>query len=116
MGTHKVAFELTYGPVPKGRCVCHICDNRGCNNPAHLFLGTKGDNAADAVSKDRHTRGERHGLHKLTDDAVRDIRVNYLRGSREAGLRSFAKKYGVSDQLIYLVVHNKAWMHVANCN
>src|SRR5215475_8422443 len=50
---HRLAYELTYGPVPKDICVLHTCDVRHCVNPEHLWLGTRADNAADCDRKDR---------------------------------------------------------------
>ena len=50
---HRIAWQLNEGPIPKGLCVLHRCDNRRCVRPSHLFLGTKKDNAIDAISKGR---------------------------------------------------------------
>lgn len=50
---HRVAWELTNGPIPAGLFVCHHCDNPPCVRLDHLFLGTHKDNAADAQAKGR---------------------------------------------------------------
>lgn len=51
--SHRVVFELTYGAIPKGMCVCHKCDFTLCVNPDHLYLGTIADNNRDRARKGR---------------------------------------------------------------
>jgi hypothetical protein len=61
---HRLAYELTYGPIPDGLFVCHACDTPPCVRPDHLFLGTRDDNAADRVAKHR-PKGIKAGLTAL---------------------------------------------------
>lgn len=70
MGAHRVAYELTHGPIGAGLVVRHMCWERStqrllptrerrCCNPAHLETGTQAQNAHDRDLAGR-TRGHRH--------------------------------------------------------
>lgn len=48
---HRLAWTVYRGDIGAGLCVLHHCDNEGCINPAHLFLGSQQDNADDYKTK-----------------------------------------------------------------
>src|SRR5579872_3377060 len=45
--THRLSWEIHFGPIPEGQDVLHHCDNRPCIRPDHLFLGNNADNVKD---------------------------------------------------------------------
>ena len=93
LGAHKVAWILTNGYVPEGKCVLHKCDNRVCCNPGHFYLGSKVDNSLDKMVRGRDP------FAKLTPDHVREIRAA-LSGGGWGINRKLAKQYGVLPGVI----------------
>lgn len=104
--THRVAWELTHGPIPDGLVVCHACDNPPCVNPAHLFLGTIAANNADCRAK-----GRQHSGYKLTDVDVQQIRDRYRCDGpgRPSNGQELADEFGITKSYLNQVVNGHRW-------
>ena len=105
---HRYSWELHHGAIPDGMMVCHHCDNPRCVRPEHLFLGTHEDNMLDAVRKRRHTHGESHGMARLTDDAVREIRRSYDGTNRD----ELAERYGIAPASVWRIATRRSWKYL----
>ena len=122
---HRLAWEAWNGPIPKGKHICHTCDNPSCCNPLHLYAGDRFSNMGDmgkrrrqwlAAKKDRgeivpapiipehrRARGQRVGTSKLTEQQIKEI----LSDNRKQ--RDIAKDYGVSQAQIQRIKSGKSW-------
>jgi HNH endonuclease len=104
---HRVSFWMHHGYLPDDLLVCHVCDFRACQNPAHLFLGTHAENSRDMKLKGRARngglRGECHGMAKLTQVEVAEIRQS------SAPQRTLAARYSVSLAQINRIRLGKKW-------
>lgn len=108
--THRVAWEVTYGPIPKGLMVLHKCDNRPCVNPKHLKLGTQKDNIDDCVQKGRNAFGERQHKSVLTRHLVLQIACSKELAS------VVAKRLGVCVGTIYHIRNGRIWTKITGLN
>lgn len=109
---HRVAYFLHHGTIDPDLMVCHSCDNPGCVNPNHLWQGTGSDNMRDMVNKGRNfvLRGTQQIQAKLNSRKVKTIKR--LLSSGKSNQMVLSERYGVTQQLISLIVHGKKWAHI----
>jgi hypothetical protein len=109
--SNRLACIETYGSIPDGLFVLHICDNRKCCNPKHLYLGTHQDNIKDMVDRGRSLSGENNNQSKLTEESVLKIRELYSTGNytyKELGQIFGGRGIGT----IFDVIKRKTWKYL----
>lgn len=106
---HRLSYLLHNGHLEDDQYVCHTCDTPRCVNPAHLFLGSPKDNLQDIKRKDRHLRGERNSVSKLTEE-----QVERMHDLSEAGVSSYkiAEQFGIGQMTAWRIINGKRWGHV----
>lgn len=99
---HRLIWELHNNTfVPDNLMVCHMCDNKACINPTHLFIGTSKDNQIDACRKNRRSTAE------LSFEKANEIRDIYKKGGISE--RELAKMYNVHRSSINRILKGNAW-------
>lgn len=72
----RVLWNLTYGEIPKGKMLCHTCDNPGCVNLSHIYLGDVKTNGKD--KSDRQRISESRNLNaRFTEEQRGEIKMLY---------------------------------------
>lgn len=61
---HRLSAMIHFGEFDNSLLVCHVCDNKICVRPDHLFLGTHQDNMRDMSNKNRSFwKNKTHCIH-----------------------------------------------------
>ena len=105
--SHRVAYELTYGEIPDGLCVCYQCDNKLCCNPNHLFLDTIAGNNKDMVKKGRQAIGMKNGRAILNNEMAVTMRSDYKFEGKS--IKEIAEEYDIHYNTARNAIHCKTW-------
>lgn len=102
----RVAFFISTGKQPAKLDVCHACDNPGCCNPRHLWVGPRAANNKDRAIKGRSApvKGSMNPRSKLTEAVI-------IRNSSKT-CKELGEEYGVDPALIHRINHRRSWSHV----
>lgn len=108
---HRFSLKHSGVIVPDDVDVCHSCDFPPCVNPEHLYCGDALSNVTDMWARKRatvrHQRGTAQSQAKISDEIAAEIRRSYA--AREFDQRGLARRFGVSQTLIWRVLNNKNW-------
>lgn len=106
---HALVMEAFVGPLPQGLVTRHLDGDKTNNSLANLAYGTYAENMLDRVKHGGGNHGSRHGMSKLTEEQVREIRGKVSLGWKPAYV---AGQYGVSRRLVTMIAAGKRWTHV----
>lgn len=125
MLAHRAVWERVVAPIPEGKMLCHRCDNMGCVNPAHMYVGTHADNMRDMKDRRRYfqardpervrkiaqrlgssntwCKGEANATAKLTREQAATIRVD------PRSSRVIAEEFGVHASTVQRIKSGALW-------
>lgn len=83
----------------------HSCGNSLCVNPRHLRWATSLENNHDKYEHGTSNTGSRNPMAKLNEEVVAEIRSL----SGQISQRAIARRFGVSDGTISMVISGKRW-------
>lgn len=98
------------GPRPEGMQACHGPLGNKDDSLGNLRWGTLSSNWQDKFRDGTATVGERHGMAKLTNETILEIRRRWAQGGLQK--RELGREYGVNEGTIARIVSGKSWRHI----
>ncbi|MES2156069.1 MAG: HNH endonuclease [bacterium] len=106
---HQVVMWAFVGPCPSGMEVAHNDGDPTNNRLDNLRYDTRRGNHMDTFKHGTAVRGETHGMSKLTEPMVKEIRARLAAGETPAAL---AREYCLSNTAVLSILHRRTWKHV----
>ncbi len=107
---HRLVLITFSGLSPEGMQAAHENGNRRDNRLANLSWKTPASNCADRERHGNTARGISHGMSKLTDAKVVEIRR--LHTEESISVKKLSMQFGVSMPVIAGILCRKGWKHV----
>lgn len=109
---HRLVAESFIPNPEKLREVNHLDCNKLNNHVSNLEWCNRMRNLKHSYENGLKRCGEKHGMHKLTENEVLQIRNEYVKNSKDKSLHKLADKYGVDWCTIQAIVTGKLWKHL----
>jgi hypothetical protein len=106
---HVLVLTAFVGEPEPGQECRHGPNGKRDNRLTELCWGTRIENAADRLRDGTANKGVKHGLAKLTDDQIREIRARAAAGEYH---RLIALDYDISRENVGWIVRGQTWGHV----
>ena len=91
--SHRVAYFLTYGEIPEGKVIDHICHNPRCCNPSHLravSLSANNQNKRPGTVRSDSRSGVRNVRMSPNPNAKKPYMVELSKNNKKIRFGSFA--------------------------
>lgn len=107
----RLVCDAFLGPKPKGHNINHIDGVKTNNRLWNLEYVTYSRNSKHAFEIGLSPRGENHGISKLTNAQVKEIKKELAQGI-QGNQTTIAKRYGVNDTVISKIKRGEIWTHI----
>jgi hypothetical protein len=106
---HKLVLTAFVGPCPAGMECRHLDSNPTNNHISNLQWATRVTNEADKIPRGTANIGVKHGLAKLNDEKVREIRRLCAQGWSQ---RAIGRLFDLGQTTVGDVLRGRCWKHV----